>query len=575
MALSSDANIFNGARLALTNLANAFNGAYLAPPNLANIRFFDPSINGHQAYFIIESDENDIPKRLSYCDGNLPLDKASGFGEVVFEFDAEKLKSLSCKTSEEAINLLSKQKNSFNKLNPANTGFDRPLFDKTISQFVVCDEFNKPKIIEKNIPTKLQNRGNCSFKSFNIALRAGMAKINPEMKFLRDEQGNGYGKGYEAFKEYKNSLIKENIEALMQAAKPENKDKIFYQHAVNALKESVFLWAAKKGKIELLNNIAETLKRENIDLKEIKNYKDQNIYAYALSQQNEKVRNFCQDQKIKPNDQIVFAANNFAELKVLIDAEFDCTALNNYGNFFHDAILKNNSELLANFSKYCEEKDGIPEEEQTRRIALRSNLLEQKNSFGYTPLGQAIIKKNKEIIEILLPLSEANQVFNFSNGPTNLSLLHLLAANPELADLAPQFFEKQQDNLAAVNSLNNNFLYTATYSNNHQLIENFLSYCAENVEESESKKRKDLLMNLLEQKNNNDKTPLELIKSSENEEMGRLSAKIEQFLALDSKKEVASRENIESKSPSLSLEFESAKQLQKENIQSVSNPQSK
>ncbi len=72
------------------------------------------------------------------------------------------------------------------------------------------------------------------------------------------------------------------------------------------------------------------------------------------------------------------------------------------------------------------------------------NLVNQKYQQGYTPLQLAIFQNQKEAIRILLPFSDANQLFDYEGGTKGCSLLHLLAQRPDLADLAKDYFNEKQ-----------------------------------------------------------------------------------------------------------------------------------
>ncbi len=239
---------------------------------------------GHDARFILERDDQNNPLRLSYCDGLLPIgqdDRGQKYGEIIFEIDREKwdvFKNANSKLSEDGLtDCFAREFSSFRN----GRHFDQKKLSQALSNFVVCDEFGEPKVVGRNIPTKEQNRGNCTFKSFNIVTRAILSKVNPEMVFEKDEQGNGCGAGYEVYQGYKKALIKKNLDCLLEFAHPKNQENPNYEDAVNFLKNNVFLQAVKKGDLDLMTKLEEIFIQNKIDLTEIKNYKGKDAMFFA------------------------------------------------------------------------------------------------------------------------------------------------------------------------------------------------------------------------------------------------------------------------------------------------------
>lgn len=358
-------------------------------------------IKRHAAYFIIESDQNDMPLRISYCDGNLPIEKESGFGEVIFDLDQEKLAHLSCNKSQNLVNLLQgRYLEEISDLYETNQ-FNTKLFEDVFSRFVKCDSDGKPLVVGMEIPTKPQNRGNCVFKGFNITLRALMQKVDPDLKFLRDEEGKNYGAGYEVFKSYKNGLIESSVTDILEAAKEDNRSKLFYDTAIRSLKNSVFLWAAKKGKIELVEKIADILEREKIDLSEITDEDDQNVLSYASFQQakeNTRLMEFCRHRNLKPNSQ-----NCYRSL---------C-----------DNMLKAINDGNSEFARYLLQK--FPTEDlQEQDVNIDS---------GHDIFFRAAFRKDFEIAKEMIDKWPGVKFLE----KNNLTLLHILCENfvPEKMDL--------------------------------------------------------------------------------------------------------------------------------------------
>lgn len=131
---------------------------------------------------------------------------------------------------------------------------DRSGLYKALSEVVECDnivkdgkEYDIPRIIESNIPTKPQKRGNCVFKSFNIALRSVIAKTDPEMTFEFDEEsGKVFGNGHNLYKAYKTQISSMKVNEVMQFADPSNKENLSHDIAIRTLEDFVLPKARDK-----------------------------------------------------------------------------------------------------------------------------------------------------------------------------------------------------------------------------------------------------------------------------------------------------------------------------------------
>ena len=250
---------------------------------------------GHAAYLIVKYDKQNKPVKISYIDGNLIHDKTHA--EITFDIDPAKLKTILGKhqTLENFI------QTDFNVdyRNNTRSGL-RKQFNDRISSLVTCDKDKNPIISEKAIPSKAQNRGNCAYKSMNIALRAVMKEIDPTLTFERDKNGKNSGKGYEAYQQYKKGATEESLDTLLECAKKEGfRDKKYYDQTIDILKPA-FLQAVRKGNFERLDEIVDIFDKQDINISDIKSEKDgSNALFFAVKKQNVEMINWCYDHDIK------------------------------------------------------------------------------------------------------------------------------------------------------------------------------------------------------------------------------------------------------------------------------------
>ena len=207
----------------------------------------------HAIYFVFECDENNIPTKLSYCDGNannFPTNIfASGYssGEIVFNLDPKKLANLNIEGAES----LAKMKEYLSeRLNKTSCRESRSFVESLSSQL--------SSSVEQKIPTKTQVRGNCPFKSFNLAVRACLSKVYPTLVFEQD--GKPAGDGYETFKRYKNGLNQSYLNDLVELGSKENQDKFYYRDVINYLEKIILPKAISKNHTELSATIKDILK---------------------------------------------------------------------------------------------------------------------------------------------------------------------------------------------------------------------------------------------------------------------------------------------------------------------------
>ena len=177
------------------------------------IEVFMASWINHSAYFIIESDSDNNPLKLSYCDGNgIPFEDWLKYGEAIFELSKEKIDRFeNCYGSSPIEKLKNRLKEVTSEIR-SYYGTDDRFFPLIQDDLGLKDDENKFKNIEYKIPTKLQKRGNCTLKSFNIVLRAVLSKIRPDLAFEID--GKPAGDGYDLYKEFKTTLITDAYEVL-------------------------------------------------------------------------------------------------------------------------------------------------------------------------------------------------------------------------------------------------------------------------------------------------------------------------------------------------------------------------
>ena len=217
-------------------------------PDFSKIKIVEAPYPTHAAYFIVKYDKEGQAKKISYCDGNLIHDRKHG--EIVFDIDPEKLKKIGS-----IDDFLEKE---FQEVYASKNGAKdiRGKFNAAISQLVTTKE-GTPKITEKNIPASYQNRGNCAYKSMNLAERAIQKEINPRS-------------GHESFKEYKKLTTQNSISNLLNTAEKEDfRTKVNHDQIIEDLKP-MFLQSIKKGHEKVTSRIANIFEKENVDIKEIR-----------------------------------------------------------------------------------------------------------------------------------------------------------------------------------------------------------------------------------------------------------------------------------------------------------------
>lgn len=231
--------------------------------NGCEIELLKSTVPNHASYFIIESNEAG-PQRLSYCDSVFNLRR--GVGETVFELDSEKLPKLDKKGREKFLK---------DVIFTPVLGAD--VIKSKLLKLVKCHDLEEgegeePIVFERNIPTNPQKRANCILKSLHILVRAVMQKIHPqEMSFSLDEGGvQQWGKGYDIYKNYKNSLRQNAIETLIDFAQEKYRGSITHAYALEGLQEGVFLQTIAKGDARLFSRVAETLLKNDVDIFAIK-----------------------------------------------------------------------------------------------------------------------------------------------------------------------------------------------------------------------------------------------------------------------------------------------------------------
>lgn len=299
-------------------------------PDFSKLKVVAAPYPTHAAYFIIKYDKENQPTKISYCDGNLIHDRKSG--EVEFEIDREKLKSIG---SIEGF-LKNNFKEVYENKNLGVSGI-RQNFNEQISKLVKVDD-KGPKICERKIPAKPQNRGNCSYKSMNLATRAIMQEIDRSLDF------NKGGSGYELFKEYKKAISSESVNHLLNVG--ESKD--FSQNAnkdqiISDLKP-LFLQSVKKGHAEIAKRSFKILEENGVDFKEVRAQNSGNMNIAELTQ-------YWQSKLQESSNVFKFGRNNddegSAKMKRSLEIVADLAKMQNEPN---SIIVPTGHNFVANAS---------------------------------------------------------------------------------------------------------------------------------------------------------------------------------------------------------------------------------
>ena len=292
---------------------------------------FSSNLKPHQSFFIFHVNEDNKLTSISYCDGH-SVDERRGIKGS--ETHINGVTTLHLETPIEyrdnfAQNFI--EKNSKNK----STEDFRLKFKNQEIEGVDID-YSKTT---HSIPTKIQRRGNCVFKSTSILARFISGKINPDMNFDFDiDTQKPTGAGYDEYKKFKDDLtikatdflmnLKEKISSksgpLIEYLKKEIEDaiNISKDHNEKKLKSGLEGLEDAERKLkdiereELINNY------KKIDMiKLYKEYENNKTFLGTRIAHHEKIRDILSEhkptieQKSQPNS--TFSPRNTLRLQVV------------------------------------------------------------------------------------------------------------------------------------------------------------------------------------------------------------------------------------------------------------------
>lgn len=178
----------------------------------------ESKLRGHSSYFIFHINAHNQLTKIGYCDGNKvsnqqAIDKSLTHINSITNYELANPIDFSAEFADKFIKENSEKlqiEDLYNKISAENFKF-KGLEENSISS------------ITYEMPRAEQKRGNCSMKSANILACAILKLKDPSQEFIWDgDNQKPAGKGYENYKEYKDTLSKLALEEL-EIAMPEIK----------------------------------------------------------------------------------------------------------------------------------------------------------------------------------------------------------------------------------------------------------------------------------------------------------------------------------------------------------------
>ena len=321
-------------------------------------KIFTLPYKGHASFAIVDFEgDSPVAKRISFCDGNFSREKWSlGFGEVSFDIDKSKLAA-----NPDLDKFLGSLKDCY-----SGQSFDENKFFAEVAKIAICDADGKPIICEKSVPCKAQNRGNCGFKSMDILFRSMLRRDNPELNFAKGEDGDVI------YQSYKKQLIGKNIEEILSLARS-SANHPYYPKILESLQD-VFLKAASKGELHLIEQIMPIFDLEKIDVSKIKNKKGENALFLALRKEGDSAKKI---------EIITWLLSN----GVVLDPTLDMKGIDN----FFASSLRDNIEIETDILKLLLSSGQLGE-----------NILVDKKELSLIAL--AVIYNNTDMVKFMIDL---------------------------------------------------------------------------------------------------------------------------------------------------------------------------
>lgn len=194
----------------------------------------------HSSYFIFHVNAQNQLTKISYCDGNKVSDQRSIVGSrthinSITNYELANPIDFSPEFADKFIKENSQKEDIldfYNKISAENFKF-KGLEETSISS------------ITYEMPREKQKRGNCVMKSTNILACAILQLKDPSQEFIWDKKAKKpAGKGYENYKEFKNTLSKlalEELEMIMPEIQKIKPKKDGYKRELFEVMEEVFL----------------------------------------------------------------------------------------------------------------------------------------------------------------------------------------------------------------------------------------------------------------------------------------------------------------------------------------------
>ena len=177
--------------------------------NDKNMYIFKSDLKEHSSFFIFHVNKANELTSISYCDGN-KIDEGGKIEGSTTHING--VTTFHLKTPIEYDNDFAKNFINENTQDKSIEDFYKKFINNAI-QGVDIDY----KKTTHSIPTKIQKRGNCVFKSTSLLARFILETIDPTMEFGFDEASQKpTGAGYDEYKKFKDGLTKNALDSIIK-----------------------------------------------------------------------------------------------------------------------------------------------------------------------------------------------------------------------------------------------------------------------------------------------------------------------------------------------------------------------